>query len=171
MNKKLFTGRNILLAIKALVVILFIFLLFRSYYGIKENYWLANDFEGAFKIGLLTDRMIFKAYILPNLILLLPLIAIFKNNKISWILFNSYFYFLWVNGSFWMTKNELSDTIFLVFLGVFLLAGGIIFLMNLKTIRSDIYKISKNKQIIYNIAATIVGILLTIAVAVIHNFR
>lgn len=152
-------------------MVLFIYMLLQSYFGIEEDYWLANDFDGAFKIGLLTDRMIFKAYVLPSLLLLLPVIAIFIKNRIAWILLTSYFYFLLVNGTFWMIMNDPTYSIFFTFLGIFLLAIGIIILMNLSNIRNDIYKISKNKQIIYNILATIVGILLTIAVAVIHNFR
>jgi len=169
MNKKFFTGKNILLAIKSLMVVIFIILLIRSYYGIEKDYWLANNYDGAFELKLLTDRIIFKAYILPNLIILLPVIGIFISNRIGWILLTSYFYFLLFNGTFYMRVEELMQPIFWVFIATLIFFAGIIFLMNLKAIRSDIYKIPKSQQIINNIFATIIGLIFTLAVALIHN--
>lgn len=169
MNKKFFIGKNILLAIKSLMVILFILLLIRSFYGIQKDYWLANNYDGAFELKSLTDRMIFKSYVLPNLIILFPLIGIFISNRIGWVLMTSYFYFLVFNGTFYMRMEELMQPVFWVLIATILFFAGIIFLMNLTTIRSDIYKISKSQQIMHNIFATIVGIIFTLAVAIIHN--
>ena len=169
-NTNLFTGINILLAIKSLVLVLFIIMLIHSCYGIQNDYWLANNYDGSFNFELLIDRMIFRAYVLPILIILLPVIGIFIKNKAGWVLLTSYFYFLVFNGAFRLKMGELMPSIFFVLLGILLFLAAIIFLMNLKTIRNDIYKISKSQQIMHNIFATIVGIIITLGVAIIHNY-
>ncbi|MEH6764448.1 MAG: hypothetical protein V7655_08105 [Aequorivita antarctica] len=85
MNKKLFSGKNILLAIKTVVVLLFIIMMIRLYSGIQSTYNALGGAKGSLFENTLQNRIIFKSYLLPVIILLMPLIGIFTKNKVGWL--------------------------------------------------------------------------------------
>ncbi|MBB5270000.1 hypothetical protein HNQ90_003601 [Algibacter amylolyticus] len=104
----------------------------------------------------------------PAIILLIPLIGIFINKKIGWILIQSYFYFLISNLAFSAKFIDLTDqTLILINVVGFLLLLLIIVLMNKKKIRNLIYGIEKTELISKNVIASIIGMSITIILALI----
>ncbi|MFD2917143.1 hypothetical protein [Psychroserpens luteus] len=104
----------------------------------------------------------------PAIILLIPLIGIFINKKIGWILIQSYFYFLISNLAFSAKYIDLNDNaLILINIIGFLLLLLIIILMNKKKIRNLIYGIEKTELISKNVIASIVGMSITIILAMI----
>lgn len=107
------------------------------------------------------------SYFKPTIILLIPLTGLFINNKIGWILIQSYFYFLISNVVFQIIYIDTNDLIQITISFIaFLLSLLIILLLNKKKISYNTYNISKRKLIRYNIIASIIGMLITIILAV-----
>ena len=153
-----------LIAIKIIIIVMFIVVTIR---GIKETYfhW---DLSGARENGALSFLEIgyICSHFRPILIMILPMIGIFINKKIGWILILSYFYFVLMRAVF-STINTIYDESFGIIYFVLAIALFIPFIivLNLKKIREDIYGVQKSKLIIYNIIATIVGISITLIIA------
>ena len=108
------------------------------------------------------------SYFRPAIILLIPLLGIFINNKIGWVLIQSYFYFLISNLAFSAKYIDSTDnTLILINIVGFLLLLLIIILMNKKRISDMIYGIGKTELISKNIIASFIGIGITIILALI----
>ncbi|MFD0976766.1 hypothetical protein [Salinimicrobium gaetbulicola] len=108
------------------------------------------------------------SYFRPAIILLIPLLGIFINNKIGWVLIQSYFYFLISNLAFSAKYIDSTDnTLILINIVGFLLLFLIIILMNKKRISDMIYGIGKTELISKNIIASFIGIGITIILALI----
>ncbi len=148
---------------------LFIFLLTHGILKIIEHYNVSiGNSENK-----LTDYFYIittNSYLRPSIILLIPIVGIFTNKKIGWILIQSYFYFLITNLVFPATQIDLTDnTLILINIIGFLLLLLIIILMNKNKIRNLTYGIKKNELISKNIIASIIGISTTIILVMIKN--
>ncbi|MDH7914081.1 hypothetical protein [Winogradskyella sp. SYSU M77433] len=99
----------------------------------------------------------------PAIILLIPLIGIFTNRKIGWILIQSYSYFLITNLVFKVDNINFDDTsIILTNIALFLLLLLIIIFMNTRKIRNVVYGMEKEEMISKNIIASAIGMTITI---------
>lgn len=132
-------------------------------------FWIFNsNLEGGVMNYL---EIVFKTtYYRPTLIFAIPLIGVFINKKIGWILITSFFYYFLFGIIFYASFEKFIDKNnvinFAVFtLTVFLLLG----IMNIKKVRKLTYGISKTEMIGKNIVASIVGISLTIVIVLINN--
>ena len=109
-------------------------------------------------------------YLRPSLILLIPIIGIFTNRKIGWILILSYFYFLIANLAFLATFTEITKkSIIALYVFGFLLLLVIIILMNKKKISNNIYGIEKTELINKNVIASSIGISIAIILVMIKG--
>jgi hypothetical protein len=126
--------------------------------------YTANRFEEYFYIS--TSNY----YLRPSLILLIPIIGIFTNKKIGWILIQSYFYFLITNLVFPATQIDFTDNtlIILNIIGLILILL-IIILMNKNKISNLVYGIKKVELINKNIIASVIGISITIILVMINE--
>tara|TARA_R110002049_G_C8924199_1_gene543561 strand:- start:206 stop:628 length:423 start_codon:yes stop_codon:yes gene_type:complete len=101
----------------------------------------------------------------PILILLLPLVGIFINRKIGWILIMSYFYFVVFRAIYATVYALYEESFTLIYLTVALLIFiPFILIMNLVKISNEIYGIQKSDLIKNNIIATIVGLIITLII-------
>ena len=119
--------------------------------------WDANKLTEYFRIA------INFYYLRPTLTLLIPIIGIFINKKIGWILIQSYFYFLISNFTF--SAEYIDSTAIAHILGsiiIIIVLLLFIIIMNKKKIRNLIYGINKKELISKNIIASIIGISITI---------
>ncbi len=154
------------MTVKLLILCLFIFRLIQG--NIETSiYWnfVAETGSGLKNyINVLKETSFYK----PAIILLIPLIGIFINKKIGWILIQAYFYFLISNLIFSAEISDLTDSMqFTALLVIFLIIVFFIILMSLKKIANQVYGITKSKLIIYNIIASIFGMSMTIILALI----
>ncbi len=159
----------LILIIKLSILCLFIYSLISGISNIIEHFnavidYTANRFEEYFYIA--TSNY----YLRPSLILLIPIVGIFTNKKIGWILIQSYFYFLITNLVFPATKIDLTDnTLIILNIIGFLLIILIIILMNKKKISNLVYGIKKAELINKNIIASVIGISITIILVMIKG--
>lgn len=132
---------------------------------LTSMFWEIN-IESGFKLESLVKIIERTSYYIPSLILLIPLVGVFLNKKIGWILIQSYFYFLITNLTFRMKYFDFNDKtkILLNFVG-FLLLMLIIILMNKNKISDQVYGIRKVELIKKNIIASVIGIMITITLA------
>ncbi|MEH6408826.1 MAG: hypothetical protein V7767_16220, partial [Leeuwenhoekiella sp.] len=107
----------LILIIKLLIVSLFILSLLNGFQEITNHYYAVSDFNKARFIEYL-DISVNESYLRPVVFLLIPFIGIFNNNKIGWILIQSYFYFLISNLTFSVSYIDLTDET-LLFLNIF----------------------------------------------------
>ncbi|APQ18954.1 hypothetical protein A9200_05055 [Maribacter hydrothermalis] len=106
-----------------------------------------------------------KSNFTPSLIILLPIIGIFINKKIGWILITSFFYMIIIALIFPLTKDDSLDISDYLTMGLFI--GLIIFIitvMNMKKISEVTYGFTKSQLITKNIIASIIGMTLTIVI-------
>ncbi|WP_370225653.1 hypothetical protein [Mesoflavibacter sp.] len=132
---------------------------------LTSMFWEVN-IESGFKLESLVKIIKRTSYYIPSLILIIPLVGVFLNKKIGWILIQSYFYFLITNLTFRMKYFDFNDKtkILLNFVG-FLLIMFIIILMNKNKISDQVYGIRKVELIKKNIIASVIGIMITITLA------
>ena len=126
--------------------------------------WNADKMTEYFKIT--TNNY----YLRPSLILLIPILGIFTNKSIGWILIQSYFYYLITNLAFPATQMDFTDiTLIIINIIGFLLILLIIILMNKKKISNLVYGIKKSELINKNIIASVIGISITIILVMIKG--
>ncbi len=159
----------LILIIKLSIICLFIFSLIYGVSNITDYYFAVGDWD-ADKLTQYFQIAINKYYLRPSLILLIPIVGIFTNKKIGWILIQSYFYFLITNLAFPATQIDLTDnTLIIINIVGFLLILLIIILMNKKKISNHVYGIKKSELINKNIIASVVGIAITIILVMIKE--
>ena len=158
-----------LLLVKLLIICLLIFSLIYGISNIKEHYFITGDWDNN-KLNEYYKITLNNSYLRPSIILLIPIIGIFINRKIGWILIQSYFYFLISNLIFTLKYKDFTNITFAIFyltsLSLILL---IILIMNKEKISKFIYGIEKSKLIINNIIAFTIGTLITILLAMIKG--
>lgn len=158
----------LILIIKLSILSLFVFSLVRG--KIETSvYWnfVADTGSGIENyLNVLKETSFYR----PTMILFIPLIGIFINKKIGWILIQSYFYFLISNLAFSTKFIDLNDnTLILINIVGFLLLILIIILMNKKKISNLIYGIRKTELINKNVIASVIGLSITIILALIKG--
>ncbi|UAB75076.1 hypothetical protein [Mesoflavibacter sp. SCSIO 43206] len=154
----------LILIIKLSIISVFVITVTRAII-LTSMFWEIN-IESGFKLESLVKIIERTSYYIPSLILLIPLVGVFLNKKIGWILIQSYFYFLITNLTFRMKYFDFNDKtkILLNFVG-FLLLMLIIILMNKNKISDQVYGIRKVELIKKNIIASVIGIMITITLA------
>ncbi|MAT90562.1 MAG: hypothetical protein CMC35_07705 [Flavobacteriaceae bacterium] len=110
-----------------------------------------------------------RPYYIPALVLLIPITGIFLNNKIGWILIQSYFFFLIGNLIFPIIQDFPPFSNLIISLVVLFVLILLIVLMNKKSIRIDTYNIKKLSSNNLNLISILIGITLVIFVALIKN--
>jgi hypothetical protein len=159
----------LILIIKLSIICLFIFSLIYGISNITDHYFAVGDWD-ADKLTQYFQIATNKYYLRPSLILLIPIVGIFTNKKIGWILIQSYFYFLITNLAFPATQIDLTDnTLIIINIVGFLLILLIIILMNKNKISNHVYGIKKSELINKNIIASVVGIAITIILVMIKE--
>jgi len=156
--------KYLILIIKFSIISIFVITVTRAII-LTSMFWEIN-IESGFKLESLVKIIERTSYYIPSLILLIPLVGVFLNKKIGWILIQSYFYFLITNLTFRMKYFDFNDKtkILLNFVG-FLLLMLIIILMNKNKISDQVYGIRKVELIKKNIIASVIGIMITITLA------
>ena len=105
------------------------------------------------------------AFYRPSIPLLIPLIGVFIDKKIGWILIQSFFYFLLSNLVYTMKYIDYNDKEFVVVNMIICIPIVlVIILMNNKRVSEGFYGFLKSELISKNIIATIVGILMAAGV-------
>lgn len=104
----------------------------------------------------------------PAVVLLIPVIGVFINRKIGWILMQSYFYFLLSNLIYSIKYADFSDKVFIA-INIFILSLVLlgILLMNSNTISSVFYGFRKREIVDKNIISSIIGICITLILAMV----
>ena len=156
--------KYLILIIKFSIISIFVITVTRAII-LTSMFWEIN-IESGFKLESLVKIIERTSYYIPSLILLIPLVGVFLNKKIGWILIQSYFYFLITNLTFRMKYFDFNDKtkILLNFVG-FLLLMLIIILMNKNKISDKVYGIRKVELIKKNIIASVIGLMITITLA------
>ena len=156
--------KYLILIIKFSIISIFVITVTRTII-LTSMFWEVN-IESGFKPESILKIIERTSYYVPSLILLIPLVGVFLNKKIGWILIQSYFYFLITNLTFRMKYFDFNDKtkILLNFVG-FLLLMLIIILMNKNKISDKVYGIRKVELIKKNIIASVIGIMITITLA------
>lgn len=169
LTKEYIKDNYLILIIKISIICLFIFSLIYGVSGTINHFnsvrdYTTNGFNKYFQIA--TNNY----YLRPTSILLIPTIGTFINKKIGWILIQSYFYFLISNLVFPAIEIGLIDST-LVFINVigFIFLLLIIILMNKMKISNHNYGIEKKELINKNIIASVIGISITIILAMIKG--
>ncbi|WP_062061420.1 hypothetical protein [Aquimarina longa] len=150
--------------IKLLILGLFITVLVRAYNNI--HFYSAINIEP--NSGLLNYLKIITktSYFRSILIFLIPFVGIFINRRIGWILITSFFFFLLSTIIFnWNYKeffNRIDFFVCIIFTAIILLFIGI---MNIKEISNLKYGIAKSELVSNNIIASIIGMSITIIMA------
>ena len=154
----------LILIIKFSIISIFVITVTRAII-LTSMFWEVN-IESGFKLESILKIIERTSYYIPSLILIIPLVGVFLNKKIGWILIQSYFYFLITNLTFRMKYYDFNDKtkILLNFVG-FLLLMLIIILMNKNKISDQVYGIRKVELIKKNIIASVIGIMITITLA------
>ncbi len=158
----------LILIIKLSILSLFIFSLVRGEIETSVYWNFVTETGSGFEnyLNVLKETSFYR----PTIILLIPLVGIFINKKIGWILIQSYFYFLISNLAFSAKFIDLIDnTLILINIVGFLLLLLIIILMNKKKISNLIYGIGKTELISKNIIASAIGMSITIILALIKG--
>lgn len=156
--------KYLILIIKFSIISIFVITVTRAII-LTSMFWEVN-IESGFKLESILKIIERTSYYVPSLILIIPLVGVFLNKKIGWILIQSYFYFLITNLTFRMKYFDFNDKtkILLNFVG-FLLLILIIILMNKNKISDKVYGIRKVELIKKNIIASVIGIMITITLA------
>ncbi len=153
-----------LLAIQLLIIILLITFLIIGIINLQDYFDFTGDYHG---ISSIYDTSISHGYFRPALILLIPTIGIFIKKKVGWILITSYFYFVLTNILFsFILHDDYNDYIIILsVMGIITLIVFIVIIMNTKKISLTKYNIQRSVLILYNIAAFIIGVAITIYLA------
>ena len=156
--------KYLILIIKFSIISIFVITVTRAII-LTSMFWEVN-IESGFKLESILKIIERTSYYVPSLILIIPLVGVFLNKKIGWVLIQSYFYFLITNLTFRMKYFDFNDKtkILLNFVG-FLLLMLIIILMNKNKISDQVYGIRKVELIKKNIIASVIGIMITITLA------
>jgi hypothetical protein len=117
-----------------------------------------NDSEYGFWYVIITRQ-----YLKPVLFLILPVLSLIKNNRYTWVIIQSYFYFLLSNFIFQNVIYFNVDVfeyipLVLIFFTVILP----LFLMNLKKVHSKAYQIKIGDLLLLNIIAATLGMLMSL---------
>tara|TARA_R110000744_G_C19362288_1_gene561533 strand:+ start:966 stop:1256 length:291 start_codon:yes stop_codon:yes gene_type:complete len=96
----------------------------------------------------------------------MPIIGIFNNKKIGWILITSFFYMIISAIILPLSKADSLDISDYLIIG---LISFIILVMNMKKISEGTYGFAKSKLITKNIIASIIGMTLTIVIVYIRK--
>lgn len=155
----------LILVIKLLIIFSFIYSLISGISKINNHYnavidYTANPLEEYFSI------VANNYYLRPSLILLIPIIGVFTNKKISWIFIQSYFYFLISNTVFTAIQSYLADHITLIINPIALLFL-FLFIVIINKTSYHTYGIKKSELISKNIIASVIGISITVVLAMI----
>ncbi|MBB3123015.1 hypothetical protein FHS04_000503 [Mesoflavibacter sabulilitoris] len=156
--------KYLILIIKFSIISIFVITVTRAII-LTSMFWEVN-IESGFKLESILKIIERTSYYVPSLILIIPLVGVFFNKKIGWVLIQSYFYFLITNLTFRIKYYDFNDKtkILLNFVG-FLLIMLIIILMNKNKISDQVYGIRKLELIKKNIIASVIGIMITITLA------
>lgn len=156
--------KYLILIIKFSIISIFVITVTRAII-LTSMFWEVN-IESGFKLESLLRIIERTSYYVPSLILLIPLVGVFLNKKIGWILIQSYFYFLITNLTFTMKYFDFNDkTKILLNVVGFLFLTLIIIVMNKNNISDLVYGIRKAELIKKNIIASVIGIMITITLA------
>ena len=138
-------NKYLILIIKFSIISIFVITVTRAII-LTSMFWEVN-IESGFKLESILKIIERTSYYITSLILIIPLVGVFLNKKIGWILIQSYFYFLITNLTFIMKYFDFNDKtkILLNFVG-FLSLILIIILMNKNKI-SDTTSLKKIKII------------------------
>ena len=154
----------LILIIKLSIISVFVITVTRAII-LTSMFWEIN-IESGFKLESILKIIERTSYYIPSLILIIPLVGVFLNKKIGWILIQSYFYFLITNLTFIMKYFDFNDKTKILFNVVgFLFLMLIIILMNKNKISDKVYGIRKVELIKKNIIASVIGIMITITLA------
>lgn len=111
------------------------------------------------------------SYYRPAIILLIPVIGVFFNTKIGWILIQSYCYFLISQVLYFIFVNTHIDIASSIVYFIPLIPLLLIILpMNTKMIRQNTYYIPKSNSLKYNTVAFSIGIVITLTVLLTKTF-
>lgn len=153
LNSEYIRHNYLILLVKALIIGLFVLSIVQG--RIKNvNYWETTGNTYFF----LKEISFYR----PSIILLVPVIGVFINRKIGWILIQSFFYFLLSSLAYRMKYLDFNDMEFLVFIIICTPIVLVIVLMNDNRVSEKFYGFRKSDLISKNIIATIVGILMAI---------
>ena len=156
--------KYLILIIKFSIISIFVITVTRAII-LTSMFWEVN-IESGFKLESILKIIERTSYYIPSLILIIPLVGVFLNKKIGWILIQSYFYFLITNLTFIMKYFDFNDKTKILFNVVgFLFLMLIIILMNKNKISDKVYGIRKVELIKKNIIASVIGIMITITLA------
>ena len=159
----------LILLIKLLILSLFIFEFARAAIETSIYSSFVAETGSGFQNYLNVLKVI--SFYRPAIILLIPLIGIFTNKKIGWILIQSYFYFLITHLVFKVKYIDLTNIkSILAYILVGLLFLLPIILMNKKKIRKQIYGINKTELISKNIIASVIAIAIILALMKTNGF-
>ncbi len=154
LNSEYIRHNYLILLVKALIIGLFVLSIVQG--RIKNvNYW-----ETTGNTYFLLKEISFYR---PSIILLVPVIGVFLNKKIGWILIQSYFYFLLFRLVYPMKYSDFNYEEFLVQMIIGIPIVLIILLMNNNKIGKEFYGLSKSELISKNIVATSIGILMVLS--------
>ncbi len=107
-----------------------------------------------------------KSYFRPVLLVLVPTIAVFINNKIGWTIITSFFYFIISTVGFLAIDYIFTEKLKIFQPLIFILILTIpLIIINKEKIRNGTYGISKTNMIIMNIGSSIIGMGMTIFTA------
>lgn len=158
----------LILTIKVLILSLFIFSVLSGILKILVygNSVFENGIGLESYLNILKETSIFR----PAIILLIPLMGIFINKKTGWILIQSYFYFLISNLAFtWKYIEITNNTSIFINISIFLIFSIPIILMNKSNVAKLFYGIEKTQLIGINVIASIIGMSITIVLAIIKS--
>lgn len=153
-----------LLAIKLLIVILFVVTLFIGFNRTYNHWyidWIIDSDE-------LLDNAQFirslKSHFKPALIVLIATVGVFINNKIGWTIITSFIYFnISTVGFLTIYFFDFTEKLEIFQSLIFILILTIpLFIINKEMIRNGNYGISKTNMIIMNINSSIIGMGMTI---------
>ncbi|MFC4632526.1 hypothetical protein ACFO3O_01305 [Dokdonia ponticola] len=152
-----------LLSIKILIFFLFILFIVQGISRLQDYY----EYSGIpITMTSLIDIVTSKSYFRPALLLVIPTIGIFLQEKIGWVFMVSYFYFLLTNALYPFTKEYVNDYRMILF---YILISGLVMLllvgMNKKSIHLTKYHIQRENLMLSNIIAFVIGVSMTIYLA------
>ncbi len=153
-----------LLAIKLLVVIMFVGNLIAGIIKIQFYFKVTGNYDG---INSLFDSYLLYSFFRQMIFLSIPMIGIFLKNKVGWVFIISYFYFLLTNilFSIGLFDYKINNEIIITFAVSITLLSLVLILLNKKRIYLSAYKIMPSTLIAYNIAGCIIGVSMTIYLA------
>ena len=134
--------------------------------GFKQTYllWDASGEKYKGNISFFEFGYMFSQF-RPILIGFIPLIGVFINRKIGWILIMSYFYFVVFRAIYSTIYSLYEESFTLIYLALALLIFiPFILILNIVKISDGIYGIKKSDLIKNNIIATLVGLTITLII-------